>query len=57
MKARVRQEEARAGDQRTSQADISKATRDLGWSPKVSLDDGLARQVAWQRGHAVRKAA
>lgn len=57
MKARVRQEEARAGDQRTSQADISKATRDLGWSPKVSLDDGLARQVVWQRGHAVRKAA
>ena len=57
MKARVRQEEARAGDQRTSQADISKATRDLGWSPKVSLDDGLTRQVAWQRGHAVRKAA
>jgi len=57
MKARVRVEEARAGDQRTSQADISKATRDLGWSPKVSLDDGLARQVAWQRGHAVRKAA
>ena len=57
MKARVRQEEARAGDQRTSQADISKATRDLGWSPKVSLDDGLARQVAWQRGIAVRKAA
>jgi len=57
MKARVRQEEARAGDQRTSQADISKATRDLGWSPKVSLDDGLARQVAWQSGIAVRKAA
>jgi len=57
MKARVRVEEARAGDQRTSQADISKATRDLGWSPKVSLDDGLARQVAWQSGIAVRKAA
>jgi len=57
MKARVRVEEARAGDQRTSQADISKATRDLGWSPKVSLGDGLARQVAWQSGIAVRKAA
>lgn len=30
--------------------DISEATRLLGWQPKVTLDDGLARTVAWFRG-------
>lgn len=57
VKARIRQEEARVGDQRTSQADIAKATRDLGWSPRVGLDEGLARQVDWQRSLIVRRAA
>jgi UDP-glucose 4-epimerase len=32
-------------------ADLSKARGLLGYSPKVSLDDGIARAVAWFREH------
>jgi nucleoside-diphosphate-sugar epimerase len=42
--------EARAGDVRDSQADISKATRLLGYTPRVGLDAGLRQTVAWCRG-------
>ena len=28
---------------------IEKARRELGWEPKVDLDDGLARTIAWYR--------
>ncbi|MDQ3069270.1 MAG: SDR family oxidoreductase [Acidobacteriota bacterium] len=41
--------DARAGDVRDSQADISKAKRLLGYEPVVSFEDGLARTVAWYR--------
>ena len=37
----------REGDVRDSQADISKATRLLGFAPSVSLEEGLRRTVAW----------
>ena len=37
------------GDPRDTGADIARARADLGWSPKVSLEDGLARQYAWQK--------
>jgi len=40
----------RAGDVRDSQADISKARRLLGYEPRVSFEEGLARTVAWYRG-------
>jgi nucleoside-diphosphate-sugar epimerase len=30
-------------------ADISKARQLLDWSPQVSLEEGLARAVAWYR--------
>ena len=46
--ARVQQKPARAGDQRHTFADTSRLTRHLGWKPTVGLDEGLARQVAWQ---------
>ncbi len=42
-------EPARLGDQRSTFADTAKLQRHLGWKPKVSLDEGLARQVAWQQ--------
>lgn len=45
----VRQEAARPGDQRHTAADTGKLQRHLGWHPQVGLEDGLARQVAWQR--------
>jgi dTDP-glucose 4,6-dehydratase len=33
------------------QPDISLATKELGWAPKVDLDEGLARTIAWFRSH------
>ena len=56
-KAHVQGEAARPGDQRYTFADTSRLTRQLGWQPRVGLDEGLARQVAWQRGLALRQAA
>lgn len=37
----------RAGDVRHSQADVSKAARELGYAPRVGLDEGLRETVAW----------
>ncbi len=51
-RAQVRREPARPGDQRFTFADTGKLERHLGWRPNVSLDAGLAHQVAWQRGLA-----
>jgi nucleoside-diphosphate-sugar epimerase len=48
-RAAVRREAARPGDQRHTCADTGKLTRHLGWQPRVGLDEGLARQVAWQK--------
>lgn len=39
--------EARAGDVRDSQADISKAARLLGYKPTVGLEEGLRNTVDW----------
>ncbi|NOZ06807.1 MAG: SDR family oxidoreductase [Chloroflexi bacterium] len=36
-------------DPQTRRPDITKAQRVLGWTPKVSLDEGLGRTVAWFR--------
>ena len=48
-KAVVRREPARPGDQRYTTADTTKLQRHLGWQPRTGLDEGLARQVDWQR--------
>jgi len=37
----------RPGDQRVFIADISKAQRELGWSPKVSVAGGIDRLMRW----------
>jgi nucleoside-diphosphate-sugar epimerase len=49
-KPKVLTEPARAGDQRFTGADTTRISRHLGWQPRITLDEGLARQVAWQRG-------
>jgi nucleoside-diphosphate-sugar epimerase len=56
-RADVRQEPARPGDQRYTCADTGKIQRHLGWQPRVGLDEGLARQVAWQQTEGRRLAA
>ena len=45
---KVRQVLARPGDQRHTLANTSKITAHLGWRPRTTLNDGLARQWAWQ---------
>ncbi len=46
-KARVEIQEKRTGDVDRTWADVSQAKRLLDWSPKVPLDEGLRRFVAW----------
>jgi nucleoside-diphosphate-sugar epimerase len=45
----VRRDGARAGDQRYTFADTTKLRTHLGWEPRTSLDEGLARQWDWMR--------
>lgn len=45
----VKKEDAR-GDVRSTAADISKARKDLGYSPKTRISEGLKEQVLWQLG-------
>uniref|UniRef100_UPI0040398954 NAD-dependent epimerase/dehydratase family protein n=1 Tax=Variovorax sp. BK018 TaxID=3450241 RepID=UPI0040398954 len=42
----------RVGDIRHCYADIGKARRVLGYTPRVALDDGLAELAAWLEGQA-----
>jgi nucleoside-diphosphate-sugar epimerase len=48
-RAEIIRQGPRSGDQRSTFADTSKLARHLAWVPKVGLDEGLARQVEWQR--------
>jgi nucleoside-diphosphate-sugar epimerase len=48
-RAEIIRQPPRSGDQRSTFADTAKLARHLGWTPKVGLDEGLARQVEWQR--------
>ena len=43
----VRRTAAVAGDQRRTAADTRRLREELGWSPAVSLEDGIARQWEW----------
>jgi UDP-glucose 4-epimerase len=52
--ARLDQKPAAPGDHRHGAADISKARRDLGYAPRVGLDEGLKRQIEWQMSLAAR---
>jgi dTDP-L-rhamnose 4-epimerase len=43
----------RAGDIRHNVADLTKVSRVLGFSPSVSIDEGLRRFVAWVQGERI----
>jgi nucleoside-diphosphate-sugar epimerase len=47
-----RYEEGRAGDVRDSQADITKAERLLGYTPRVELEEGLRLTLEWFQAKA-----
>jgi len=47
----------RAGDIKHSLADISRATRELGYQPKTHCFDGLQKTVAWYLASKEKKAA
>jgi len=45
-----RHDEPVAGDQRRTKADTDRIRAELGWEPRVSLEDGIARQWDWAAG-------
>ena len=51
LKTKITRALVRAGDQPVFVADIRKAKRLLGWSPKISVDKGLKRLVDWTIRH------
>lgn len=50
----VAHDAARRGDQLRTAADITRARRDLGWSPVVDPQDGLAREARWVADRMLR---
>ncbi len=46
---RVDRRDVQKGDVRHTAADTSAARREIGFAPRVPLQEGLARQVAWQQ--------
>ena len=43
----VRHEDPVAGDQRRTRADTTRIRDELGWAPRVSLEDGIRAQWHW----------
>ena len=39
----------RKGDQLATGADVTKLTRHVGWKPTTGIDEGLSKQVEWQK--------
>ncbi|HVZ22615.1 MAG TPA: NAD-dependent epimerase/dehydratase family protein [Vicinamibacterales bacterium] len=46
----VRRDEAQKGDMRHTFADTTRARQDLGFAPRVSLEEGLAAEFEWLSG-------
>jgi nucleoside-diphosphate-sugar epimerase len=47
--ANIERHPPRKGDQIATGADATKLFRHVGWKPQTGIDDGLAKQVEWQR--------
>jgi nucleoside-diphosphate-sugar epimerase len=43
----IRRESKQKGDMRDTYADTSRARADIGFSPSVSIEDGLAAEYDW----------
>ena len=50
------QEYKRSGDVKHSLADITRAREKLGYEPRISFEEGLARAVDWYRSLAAPSA-
>ena len=46
-KAKVKYIEKQKGDVKDTLADVSKARKELGWMPKVKIEEGLKRFTKW----------
>jgi nucleoside-diphosphate-sugar epimerase len=53
-RAEIEYQEAHPADVRATWADIGKAEKLLGWRPQVSLEEGIARSVAWYEAERAR---
>ena len=54
---RVDRREAQKGDVRHTAADTSAARHEIGFRPRVTLAEGLSRQVAWQKDLTRRRSS
>ncbi|MCE7861751.1 MAG: CDP-paratose 2-epimerase, partial [Chloroflexi bacterium CFX2] len=41
----------RPGDQKVFYADISKAKRELGWEPKINVEEGVTMLFEWVKAN------
>ncbi|MEX1254742.1 MAG: NAD-dependent epimerase/dehydratase family protein [Dehalococcoidia bacterium] len=55
--AAIAHEDERPGEIARRKPDITRATDELGWSPEVGLEEGLARTIDWYRSLSERGAA
>jgi UDP-glucose 4-epimerase len=44
-----------AGDVRRTSADVSRIRADLGWTPRVGLEEGLREQWSWASSRVVAR--
>jgi nucleoside-diphosphate-sugar epimerase len=47
--ATIERHPPRKGDQFATGADVSKLLKHVGWKPTTSVDEGLAKQIGWQK--------
>jgi nucleoside-diphosphate-sugar epimerase len=55
--SRIVRASARPGEQRSVQADVSKAKALMGWEPRTPFETGLAETVRWAREDFAAKGA